>query len=110
MPFFVPVEGDYQVWLAGSQLDSPETSPLSWNLDSSEWTRVAGLSPTGDPYGPGFRWTRLGTARLVAGKHVIRIRAEAPAPASGQWSAALDALLVMREAFVPDGIRRPALR
>ncbi|BCW98001.1 MAG: hypothetical protein KatS3mg024_0828 [Armatimonadota bacterium] len=108
--FFVPVEGDYQVWLAGSQLDSPETSPLSWNLDSSEWTRVGGISPTGNSYGPGFRWTRLGTARLAAGKHVIRIRAEAPAPATGQWSVTLDALLVTREAFAPDGARRPALR
>jgi hypothetical protein len=108
--FFVPADGDYQVWVAGSQLDSAETSPLSWSLDGSGWTPVSGVAPTGDAYGPGFRWSRIGSARLAAGKHVLRIRAEGPAPASGRWSAALDALLLTREAFQPEGTRRPTLR
>ncbi len=110
LAFFVPLDGEYQVWLAGSRLDGPDASPLSWQMDGSDWSHAAGISPTGDAYGPGFVWSRLGVVRLAAGKHVLRIRADAPAAGSGRWSAAVDAVLVTREAFLPQGTRRPDLR
>ena len=54
-------------------------------------------------------WTRLGQAQLAPGRHRLVIAATDPAR-SGGYHLKIDALVLAREPFQPNGIRRPGSR
>ncbi len=107
---YIPAEGEYALWLAGTPLGDPAAPPMSWSLDNGSWSPVSEARPEGDPYGPGMRWSRLARVPLTTGKHVIRFRLDGRSPATGRYSLSIDAVMLHREKFVPDGPRKPVVR
>jgi hypothetical protein len=106
--FTLDREAEYEVWLAGSVPGSPDSSPFTWRIDD----RTPTLAPTDGPgrrYAPDLGWTRLGQVQLSPGRHTLTLVATAAA-ASGAFHLAVDALVLAREPFQPDGIRRPGMR
>jgi hypothetical protein len=62
----------------------------------------------GPPYGPGLSWTRLGAVRLEEGRHVLTLSVSERG--LERYLFRIDALLLAREPFQPDGIRKPSWR
>ncbi|MCC6442293.1 MAG: hypothetical protein IT210_02430 [Armatimonadetes bacterium] len=107
--FSLGTEAEYTLWLAGSPQNSPEYSPFLWSIDNAAWQGVADTAPT-QSYGQGFAWTRVGAAQLTRGKHTLRLRiAQSRAQPSPAWAASIDALVLSRSPFNPDGIKKPGV-
>ncbi len=106
--FSIEREATYEVWLAGSAPGGEESSPFTWRLDD----RTPALATAGDAprrYAPGLAWTRLGQAQLAQGRHTLVIAASEAARAGG-FHLDIDALVLAREPFQPNGSRRPESR
>jgi hypothetical protein len=106
--FTLEREAKYDLWLAGSLPGSKESCPFTWRLDD----RTPALATADDAarrYAPGLGWTRLGQAQLAPGRHVLTIATTESAP-SGGYHMAIDALVLAREAFQPNGVQRPESR
>jgi hypothetical protein len=131
----VNTPGLYELWLAGSAPGQEGASPVHWQIDPIETTprdgaardkakgqelplppSISSSTPTtvGAPYAPGLSWTRLGAMRLEAGRHVLTLsvseRGRGSADRPDRYLFRIDALLLAREPFEPNGIRKPSWR
>lgn len=110
-PVFTATEGDYDIWLAGTPPGQSWTSPVSWRVDGSSWTPVSSVSPVGDAYAPELYWTKIATAHLSPGKHVVRLRVDGRRKEPDQnYVMFIDALVVSQGEFKPDGVKKPELQ
>jgi hypothetical protein len=105
--FNAAAEDVYAVWLACSP-PGPETSPFVWFVDSGQPHSVAEAQPRGASYlSNRFQWLELGRIPLNKGLHTLTLRVTDAA--SGRYYLALDALLLTRGLFEPNGTVRPTL-
>jgi hypothetical protein len=125
----VTTPGLYELWLAGSAPGQEGASPVHWQIEKIEPAprneasqnqpprqelplppSAAPSTPTtvGPPYAPGLSWSRLGTARLEAGRHVLTLSVSERG--GDRYLLRIDALLLAREPFEPNGIRKPSWR
>lgn len=107
--FTANAAGHYEVWMAGSPLDTEAVSPFSVTIDATPAIVVRGIAGTGPTYGTGFVWTDLGQVTLEAGTHKLEVLVTGPRPADDRYALDIDALLVTRAPFTPDGINRPPI-
>jgi hypothetical protein len=106
--FRVDRQAPYDLWFAGSMPGSPEASPFTWRIDDRA-PALAAADETSHRYAGSLGWTRLGQASLAPGAHVLVITATGPAAAGG-YRLDIDALVLSREPFQPNGARRPEYR
>lgn len=97
--FDVPLPGTYRLWTAAVL---PDPSALSFRLDNQPFLPGATGTMRGSSYADGLVWYDWGAAPLSAGRHVLELNA-------GAGPAVLDALLVTRDPFTPDGPNPPPL-
>jgi hypothetical protein len=107
-PFRIERQAPYDLWLAGSVPGSPRTSPFTWRIDERA-PSLAGTEGESHRYAGALGWTRLGQVPLAPGPHVLILTATGPA-ASGGYHLDVDALVLSREPFQPNGVRRPDYR
>ncbi len=108
---YVSADADYAVWLAGSPVGTPEASAVSWNVDESSWMPIKDIVTTGNPYASGLYWSKIGTLHLTRGKHVLRFRLDGRRKQpDNNYVMSIDALMITREPFRPDGARRPDMQ
>jgi hypothetical protein len=109
--FEVRRDTSYEFWLAGRLPGRPGASPLIWAVDDEPAVPVNQATPVGADYSPGMAWTLLGRLTLKQGLHELTLIVPGPAPDSGgRFRAAIDALVISRDGFKPNGIERPATR
>jgi len=107
--FEVRRDTSYEFWLAGRLPGRPAASPLVWAVDEEPPVTVRNATPAGGEYAPGFGWTLLGRLTLKTGLHEISLIIPEPAE-GGRYRTAIDALVISRDGFKPNGIERPATR
>ncbi|MGO8673027.1 MAG: hypothetical protein ACLQVD_16920, partial [Capsulimonadaceae bacterium] len=106
--FTVSQSGRYTVWMAGSRLDSPDTSPFSYVIDDGAPQTTGGIYPTGQPYGI-FYWSDLGDIEVNSGTHKLTILVTDHRPSDGRYALSIDAFCLSRVPFHPDGANPPRL-
>jgi hypothetical protein len=104
----VPGEGEYELWARKFW----KHGPFRWRFDGDEW-RVCGadVALADDTYlrtHLGANWVFLGDVTLTRGPHRFELRLLAERGES--VVAAFDCFVLTREAFVPNGQRRPGER
>jgi hypothetical protein len=105
--FNVPTDGRYNIWLAGS-IPGPEVSPIQWRINSDPTQSPASATAQGLYLDGQFGWTLLGTAELKQGENQsLTVYVTDRAPATGNYSFAIDSLLLIRQKFTPNGTLRP---
>lgn len=105
----VPVEDTYTVWVSCTPLGG-QASPFLWLMDTGDTHTSNEAEAVGEPYlGDQFRWYRLGRATLRKGSHTLTLRVTDRAAALKRYHLVLDAVLVTRTAFTPNGINKPSL-
>lgn len=106
--FFVNESDTYTLWVAATP-PGPNTSPFAWVLDTAQAQDSRSAVVTGAPYmSERFVWMNLGRIALTRGAHKITLTAER-APENHRYQLALDAILVTRSSFTPNGTMRPFL-
>lgn len=106
--FSVPADDSYNVWVACTP-PGAQTSPFAWLVDTDQAHLSAEASVVGSTYlGNQFVWMNLGRVYLKKGQHTYTLRVTEPA-ANGAYTFALDAVLITRQAFNPNGTTRPSL-
>jgi hypothetical protein len=105
--FHIRREAPYEVWMAGSVPGGRDISNFTWRIDDRAPSLVI-ADGTSRHYTPSLGWTRLGQVPLSVGLHTLTITAAGPA-STGSYHLDLDALVLSREPFQPNGIRRPHL-
>jgi hypothetical protein len=106
--FRIERQAAYELWFAGSVPGSPETSAFTWRIDDRA-PALAVAEGASHRYAGALGWTRLGQVSLPPGPHVLILTATGPA-ASGGYHLDVDALVLSREPFQPNGVRRPGYR
>jgi hypothetical protein len=96
--FDLPIAGAYDLWVA-AQIADP--GALTFRMDGEPLLPGARPEARGATYANGLVWYRVGTAALPAGRRRLEI-VVGPGVA-----AAIDALLLTRDAFSPDGPNPP---
>jgi len=111
-PVYASQEADYDLWLAGTPPGIDWVSPLSWSVDGSNWVKITAPATQAQPYAPpSMFWSKLATLHMTQGKHVVRLRVDGRRKApDDRYVMYIDAVLITREPFRPDGIRRPGLQ
>ncbi len=100
------------MWVAGSVPGSADTAGFTWRVDDRPPVLALpdpAARPAGDRYAGGLGWTRLGPVPLSPGRHTLALTVTEPARAGG-FHLKVDALVLSREPFQPNGIRRPDFR
>jgi hypothetical protein len=97
--FDVSAPGTYRLWTAAVL---PDRAALTFRLDNQPFLPGATGTMHGASYADGLVWYDWGAAPLSAGRHVLELNA-------GAGPAVLDALLVTRDPFTPDGPNPPPL-
>jgi hypothetical protein len=107
--FDVPEDGSYTLWLAGT-VPGPNTSPIRWRINTEPEREVANPTPQGPLYlGDRFGWIQLGTVNLQKGpQQSLRIYVTDRAASPQEYIFSIDAILLTRSAFAPNGPVRPA--
>lgn len=106
--FNVPANDSYSVYLAGTPLGA-NASPFVWIVDvgaphlGSEAAQVGGLYMNNQ-----FGWLNLGRISLDKGPHTLTLRITDVSSAN-KYTFAVDALLITRGLFTPNGTTRPSL-
>ena len=109
-PVYAATEGDYEIWVAGTPPGQPWTSPVSWQMDESSWTPAGVVAPKGEAYAPDFYWSKISTAHLAPGKHILRLRVDGRRQEPDKnYVMSIDAIVISKEPFIPDGARRPEM-
>lgn len=107
--FTVPVNDSYTVWVAGTPL-GPNASPFVWLVDTGQPRSSSEAVSVGSPYMSNqFAWMSLGRVALEKGQHTFTLRVTDLAPGTNKYSFAVDAVLLTRGAFTPNGTVRPSL-
>ncbi len=110
-PVVASMESDYEVWMAGTPPGQQWSSAASWSVDGSSWTPIRGAAPQGEAYATDLFWSRIATMHLSPGRHVFRIRADARRQLPDKnYVMYIDALVLSREPFTPNGARRPEIK
>ena len=105
--FNVTEEGKYDLWMACS-LPGPNTSPFRWRINSEPDQEPQETRITGAPYlNERFGWQRLGSVELHKGPNQNFTFYVVDRAASGDYSFAVDAILITRKLFTPNGKVRP---
>jgi hypothetical protein len=101
-------DASYELWVGGRLPGSAGTSPLIWQIDEEPAVEVNSAMMTGESYSPGMGWYSLGRLTLKAGRHELAlVIPEKTAGASPRFAAAVDAVLLTRDAFTPNGVEKP---
>jgi hypothetical protein len=105
--FEVVTDGVYDFWLSSAAPGGLGAAGLQWQLDDDP-PIAAGAPPTvGKAYGAGLSWAKLGQVRLRPGRHALTLLVPAKGGATDRYQLSVDALVLAREAFVPNGPVRP---
>ncbi|MCS6775251.1 MAG: hypothetical protein RMJ43_04930 [Chloroherpetonaceae bacterium] len=106
--FDVPFDGKYTVWLAGT-VPGPNTSPIRWRINTEPERTIANPTPQGPLYlGERFGWYQLGTVNLQKGpQQSLTIYVTDRATTPPEYIFSIDAILITRSAFAPNGPIRP---
>lgn len=106
--FDVLEDGRYTVWMAGS-IPGRATSPFRWRLNSEPERDPEGKRVVGERFmGQEFGWTMLGTANLKKGPgQSLSFYVIGPNQAKGEYSFAIDAIMITPTGFTPNGTIRP---
>lgn len=107
--FSVPQDGTADVWFAGTP-PGPDTSPFVWYVDNQPAQPPDNPAAVGPRYlSDYFGWVHLGQVALKAGAHSLSIRVDGKAPATGDFTLSIDAILITPagNTFVPDGVIKP---
>jgi hypothetical protein len=84
---------------------------LQWQMDDDPPAAAGAPAVEGKPYGPALVWTKLGQVRLRPGRHTLTLLVPARnTDAAERYQLGVDALVLAREPFVPDGPNRPQWR
>ena len=86
------------------------TTGLQWQLDDDPPAPAGSPAATGKAYGPALVWSRLGQVRLRPGKHTLTLAVPVRGEGAERYSLSVDALVLAREPFVPEGASRPTWR
>ncbi|HSV73176.1 MAG TPA: hypothetical protein VLH79_05400 [Chthonomonadales bacterium] len=106
--FSVPADDQYTVWLAASPAGN-RRSPFVWLVNTGEPQACADAEKVGHAYmGDQLAWLKLGSLNLTKGQHTFTIRVTDRAPGTDRYQLLLDALLVTRGPFAPNGTLRPS--
>lgn len=101
----------YDLWVGGRVPGRPGVSPMIWQIDDEPAVEVKSATAVGDDYGRGLAWFNMGRTALKAGPHeltlVIGQKAEG---AGGRFNAAIDAVVLSREPFKPQGSGKPVIK
>lgn len=104
-------DASYEIWCAGRVPGRPGNSPLIWQIDDEPAVSLPSATPLGEDYTTGMAWYQLGRVALKAGRHTLTIVVPEKAPGpGGRYSAGLDAVVLTRDAFKPNGIQKPHFR
>jgi hypothetical protein len=107
--FSVPADDVYTLWIACTP-PGPHASPFVWLVDTEEPHSSSEATVVGAPYlANQFIWMNLGRVSLKAGLHTLTFRITDRAPAAKRYYLAIDALILTRSAFSPNGTARPSL-
>ncbi|HXG23828.1 MAG TPA: hypothetical protein VNJ09_04675, partial [Chthonomonadales bacterium] len=107
--FSVPADDVYTLWVACTP-PGPRASPFVWLVDTEETRSSSEATVVGSPYlANQFIWMNLGRVPLKAGQHTLTLRVTDRTPASRRYFLAIDALVLTRSAFSPNGTARPSL-
>lgn len=107
--FSVPADDMYTLWVACTP-PGPNASPFVWLVDTEETRSSSEATVVGSPYLTNqFVWMNLGRVPLKAGQHTLTLRVIDRAPASKRYFLAMDALILTRSTFSPNGTARPSL-
>jgi len=104
--FIIGQEATYDLWVAGTP-PGPGNSPIAWSVDGGTELTVAQAQPAGEPYAPGFAWFPLGQVTLREGRHVLDLAIPEPVGSPPVFRAGVDAVVLAREPFRPQGTRKP---
>lgn len=98
--FDLAQSGSYHLWLSAA-LGDP--SQVSFRMDGQSFLAGQTGVAHGASYANGLVWRNFGAAPLAAGRHTLELSV-------GNGSAIVDALLVTRDPFTPDGPNPPPVR
>jgi hypothetical protein len=107
--FDVNASGRYTIWMAGSELDTDDVSPFSYQIDDGAENDVRGVAPGSPSYDAKFYWSQIGAETLTRGRHTLTIAVYTPRKSDGRYALAIDAFCLDREAFHPDGVNPPTV-
>jgi hypothetical protein len=109
--FNVGTDGLYDLWISAAAPDGLGSTGLQWQLDDDPPAAAGAPATAGKPYGPALSWSRLAQVRLRPGKHTLTLLVPARSGrAAERYSLSLDAIVLAREPFVPEGGNRPTWR
>jgi hypothetical protein len=116
----VNAPGEYSIWaaIAPGPPGSASTSPILLRVDDQPPMDVTRPLVAGKPYGSlpfpnaptggAFIWCNLGSAQLTSGQHRVTITIAGRAGGTNRYTLGIDALVLSRTPFKPDGAQRPA--
>ncbi len=105
--FNISEEGKYNLWMACS-LPGPNTSPIRWRINSEPEQEPRETRIQGAPYlNERFGWILLGTAELKKGNNQNFTFYVVDRAQNGDYNFAVDAILITKKPFVPNGRVRP---
>lgn len=105
--FTAPKEGSYDFWLAAIPPGRPGASELQYSLDRTAWQAVTPSSEAA-PHAGTIAWFKVGSVNLTTGQHTLTLQVSKPGP-NGVYGAAIDALLLTKEPFTPNGTEKPSI-
>lgn len=93
-PLRVAETGEYHLWVSATP-----GAPLSFRIDGQPVSPGEAPQPRGTPYADDLVWSHVGLVTLPKGPRSLEMRADGP--------AVVDALLLIRGDFTPDGPNPP---
>jgi hypothetical protein len=108
--FTVNSLGKYTLWMSGSDLNSPDTSPFTYSIDGRAPVPVHGLPSDSAPYGGMFYWTNLGDVGIErGGSHTLTIVVSDRRRSDDHFALMVDAFCITRVPFKPNGVSHPPI-
>jgi hypothetical protein len=101
-------DASYEIWIAGRVPGRAGVSPLIWQMDEEVPVTVRSATPSGSDYSNGMAWYSLGRMTLKAGVHELTLFVpEKAGGAGGRYAMGIDAIVLSRDTFHPNGIEKP---
>jgi hypothetical protein len=109
--FEIRRDASYEIWMAGRVPGRPGVSPLVWQLDDEPEVFVGTVESVESDYTANMGWFMLGRVTLQVGRHslILSVPEKAASP-GGRYAAGIDAIVLSREPFKPNGIQKPEIR
>ncbi|NLN77163.1 MAG: hypothetical protein GX139_12780 [Armatimonadetes bacterium] len=103
--FSTSASSSYEIWLAAT---SPrDSSPISYSVDGSGWTKISADEQKTVDYAPGLCWYKIGTSNMAPGNHSISFKIDGKRSQDNRYYFAIDAIVLSPRGFIPDGINKP---